>query len=141
MLPGENTAHSDFAGLLAGSAGHPVELSDKLVSATRLLARNRLREWKKPGPSRCESHRRQVMQSAVQHRSPHGSDAVRTWWRPAHASAFGHPRVGDLGDRAFGTRARDRLPGTVAGAVVDESTFVVSHQGKPPGSAGETVGV
>jgi len=34
--------------------------------------------WKKPGPSRCESRRRQVVQSAVQHRDTHGSHALRT---------------------------------------------------------------
>ena len=74
----------------------------------------------KPGPSRCELRRRQVVQSAVRHRGTHRGHAVSTSRRPTHSPAFGHPRVGDLGDRAFGARARDRSPGPGVGAVVDE---------------------
>lgn len=75
--------------------------------------------------SGCEPHRRQVVQPAVEHRSTHGRHAIGTWWRPAHVSALGHARVGDLGDRAFGARGRDRSPGPVMAAAVDECVFAV----------------
>ena len=39
-----------------------------------------------------------------QHCATHGSHAMRTSCRPTHASAFGHPGVGDLVDGCFGAR-------------------------------------
>ncbi len=89
--------------------------------------RPRTREWKNPELSGCESRRRKVVQSTVQHRGTHGGYAMRASRRPAHAPALGHPGVGDLVDRRFGARGRDRPPRPVAGAVVDERAFVVGQ--------------
>ena len=80
-------------------------------------------------PSRCESRRRQLVQPVAQHRSTHRSHAVNPSRRPAHALALGHPRVGNLVDRAVGARARDRSRGPVTGAAVDERTVVVGQVG------------
>ena len=64
----------------------------------------RYREWKKPGRLGRGPEGGVVSQSTVEDRGPYERNAVRAARGPAHASALGHARVGDLIDAALSAR-------------------------------------
>ena len=101
----------------------------RLRASTGRTGARKHRECKEPGPSRCESRRRQVMQSDVQYRGTYGCHAMCPSWRPAHALALAHSGIGKRIDQSFGARGRDRSSCLIAASILDEGAIVVGQIG------------